>query len=143
MEDIMKALAIFDAMDESSLLVAKTRDHDRIPSAFSICTSQGSFTLDALWYTWEEAVTLHKDIEALVAREGNGNKLPDLYPKRIHTDVTKFVLSGDKQSKEFRDFVLNMFKATVGDYGTRCAALDILHLTPLRMVKLISEKRAP
>eukprot|EP00966_Prymnesium_polylepis_P238790 5522645-Prymnesium_polylepis.1 len=88
MEDIMKALSIFDAMDESSLLVAKTRDHDRIPSAFSICTSQGSFTFDAMWYTWEEAVTLHKDIEALMAREENYNKLPDLYPKRVHTDVT-------------------------------------------------------
>lgn len=143
MQDIIKALEIFDAMDESSLLVAKTRDHDRIPKAFSICTSQGSFTFDARLYDWDEALALHNDIEELMQREENENKFPPLYSKRTHSDVYKFALSGDKQSKEFRDYVLKMFKATVADYGTRCAALDILHLTPGRMVAAIAEKRGP
>lgn len=142
-QDIIKALAIFDAMDKSSLLVNKTRDHDHIPTCFSICTSQGSFTFDARWYSWDETVALHNDIKELMAREDNENELPDLYPKRVHTDVTNYVLAGDKQSREFRNYVINMFKATVDDYGTRCAALDILHLTPERMVQIIAEKRSP
>lgn len=139
--DICQALVMFDELDKDSLVVSKRRNHDDLPEKYSLFTKTSSITFNGPIYDWDARLALHNDINGLAQREELDTSLPKLYTKRTHGDVYNHAIGGNKQVKEVNTYINGMFKATVEDYGTRCSSLDLLKLTPERIVKAFAERR--
>ena len=141
--DICKALVVFDELTADSLVVSSRRKDDDLVEKYSLFTKSAVVTFDWQLHNYEIELLLYSNICELAKREEVDTKLPNMFTKRTHSDVygEKFVFGGKKQVSEINAYTRDMFKATVGDYGTRFASLDVLKLTPERIVKALAERR--
>eukprot|EP00966_Prymnesium_polylepis_P036230 840204-Prymnesium_polylepis.1 len=135
------ALRFFDALDESSLCVASSRQLDALPDCWMLSTVSKTIVFKAVFYSsYDDYTKLHDQVSFLLTESDVSTRLPKLFPKLVHTYATTTYMAPRKQCLELKEWVMNAFKLLVGDTHTRCAALDILNLAPSHMIDLLGAR---
>ncbi len=138
--DSVLALRFFDALDESSLCVAKSRQRDTLPEAWMLSAGAKTIVFDAVFYaSYDDYLKLHDQVSFLLTESNLSVRLPKLFPKLVHTYATTMI-GNRKQCSEIKDWVMKAFKLLVTDPVTRCAALDIINLVPSNMAHLVGTR---